>query len=188
MRYEKGRKDATRRNIIAVAARRFREDGIAATGLAGVMSEAGLTNGAFYPHFSSKGDLVAACVTASMEEQGEVIQQALDAGGLDRMIAAYLSAEHRDDPGHGCPSAALLPEIARQPGELHERYTERLMVLVKEIAAALPPGTENRPGVAFGVLATLIGSLQLARAVEGADLSDSILDAGATAARQLVAG
>lgn len=188
MRYEKGRKDATRRNIIAVAAKRFREDGIAATGLAGVMSEAGLTNGAFYPHFASKGDLVAACVAASLEEQGEVIQQALDAGGLQSMIAAYLSAEHRDEPGRGCPSAALLPEIARQPAELRAGYTKRFMHLVDEISAALPPGTKDRQGIALGVLATLIGSLQLARAVEGADLPDRLLAAGAAAAHRLVSG
>ena len=47
MRYEKGRKDASRQRIMEVAAERFRSDGIAASGLAGIMSEAGLTNGAF---------------------------------------------------------------------------------------------------------------------------------------------
>ena len=54
MRYEKGRKDASRRRIMEVAAERFRNEGIAASGLAGIMSDAGLTNGAFYPHFQSK--------------------------------------------------------------------------------------------------------------------------------------
>ena len=39
-----------------VAAERFRNEGIAASGLAGIMSDAGLTNGAFYPHFQSKAD------------------------------------------------------------------------------------------------------------------------------------
>ncbi|TIT49517.1 MAG: TetR/AcrR family transcriptional regulator, partial [Mesorhizobium sp.] len=49
MRYEKGRKDASRGRIMEVATRRFRSDGIAASGLASIMSDAGLTNGAFYP-------------------------------------------------------------------------------------------------------------------------------------------
>ena len=36
MRYEKGRKDASRQRIMEVAAERFRSDGIAASGLAGI--------------------------------------------------------------------------------------------------------------------------------------------------------
>ena len=58
MRYEKGRKDASRGRIMEVATERFRCDGIAASGLAKIMSDAGLTNGAFYPHFQSKAALV----------------------------------------------------------------------------------------------------------------------------------
>jgi TetR/AcrR family transcriptional repressor of nem operon len=54
MRYEKGRKDDSRRRIMEVAGERFRCDGIAASGLAGIMNEVGMTNGAFYPHFRSK--------------------------------------------------------------------------------------------------------------------------------------
>ncbi|HEX7946936.1 MAG TPA: TetR family transcriptional regulator, partial [Phenylobacterium sp.] len=69
MRYEKGRKEVSRRRITEIAAERFRRDGIAASGLAGIMSEAGLTNGAFYPHFGSKADLVRESLGAALEEQ-----------------------------------------------------------------------------------------------------------------------
>ena len=100
-------------------------------------------------------------------------------------IAAYLSAEHRDNPGTGCASAALLPELARQPPETREVYTERLLVLVRQLSAALPQARDPE-GVAMGVFATLIGALQLARAVAGTELSDRILAAGADAARRLI--
>ena len=60
MRYEKGHKETTRRHIVDVASAQFRENGVAAVGLAGIMAEAGLTNGAFYTHFESKEDLVRA--------------------------------------------------------------------------------------------------------------------------------
>ena len=53
-RYDKGHRDTTRRQILDVASAQFRESGIAAVGLAGIMSAAGLTNGAFYTHFESK--------------------------------------------------------------------------------------------------------------------------------------
>ena len=59
MRYGDGHKQATRQRILEAAGRRFKQDGIDRAGIAAVMSDAGLTNGAFYAHFASKEDLVA---------------------------------------------------------------------------------------------------------------------------------
>jgi AcrR family transcriptional regulator len=185
MRYEKGRKDASRDRIVEVAAQRFRRDGIAASGLATIMGDAGLTNGAFYPHFQSKAELIRESVAAALDAQSQQIQELLASGGPEMAIQAYLSAEHRDNPDKGCASAALLPEIARQPPEMREAYTERLLVLVRQLSAALPQ-TRDPEGAALGVFATLIGALEMARAVAGTDLSDRILEAGADAARRLI--
>lgn len=187
MRYEKGRKDASRQRIMEVATERFRSDGIAASGIAGIMGEAGLTNGAFYPHFPSKAALVRESVAAALEDQSDQIGALLDAGGPSLAIDAYLSAEHRDNPGKGCASAALLPELAREPAETRRVYTEHFLHLIRLVAAELPPDTSDPDSVAFGVFATLIGALELSRAVEGADLSDRILAAGAEAAKALLA-
>lgn len=183
MRYEKGRKDASRSRIMEVATQRFRSDGIAATGLAGIMNEAGLTNGAFYPHFQSKAELVRECVAAALEDQSAQMSELLAAGGPEMAIDAYLSAAHRDNPGKGCASAALLPELARQPAEARQLFTERFLTLVSQMSAALPPQAKDPEGL--GVYATLIGALQLARAVEGTELSDRVLEAGKEAARIL---
>ncbi|MES0024350.1 MULTISPECIES: TetR/AcrR family transcriptional regulator [unclassified Mesorhizobium] len=185
MRYEKGRKDASRDRIVEVAAQRFRGDGIAASGLAAIMGDAGLTNGAFYPHFQSKAELVRESLVAALESQVQQLQEVLAAGGPEMGIAAYLSAGHRDNPGRGCANAALLPELARQPLETRQVYTERLLVLVRQLSAALPQARDPE-GVAMGVFATLIGALQLARAVAGTELSDRFLAAGADAARRLI--
>lgn len=186
MRYEKGRKDTSRSRIMEVATEQFRSDGIAATGLAGIMSEAGLTNGAFYPHFQSKAELVRECVVAALEDQSTQMSELLAAGGPEMAIEAYLSPAHRDNPGKGCASAALLPELARQPPEARQLYTERFLTLVRQMSAAFPPQAKDSEGVALGVYATLIGALQLARAVEGTELSDRILAAGKDAARALI--
>jgi TetR/AcrR family transcriptional repressor of nem operon len=186
MRYEKGRKDASRRHIMQVAAERFRSDGIAASGLARIMSDAGMTNGAFYPHFRSKAELIRESVAAALKDQSSQLQNVLDAGGPGAAIAAYLSAEHRDNPGQGCAFAALLPELARQPSEARHLYAEHLSTMVRQLSATLPPETQDPEGVALRVYATVIGALQLARAVKGTALSDRILAAGADAARALI--
>ena len=185
MRYEKGRKDASRARIMEIAAERFCDDGIAASGLATIMSDAGLTNGAFYPHFQSKAQLVRESVAAAMETQSRQMQEVLRTGGPEAAIDAYLSTEHRDNPGKGCASAALLPELARQPPETRDLYTDHFMGLVQQVAAALP-STGDAEDTALGVFATLIGTLQLARAVGDPELSDRILEAGKHAALRLI--
>jgi AcrR family transcriptional regulator len=185
MRYEKGRKDETRRRIMDVASERFRNDGIAASGLAGIMSEAGLTNGAFYPHFGSKADLVRESVAAAMDAQAELMRQIVGAGGIQAAISEYLSPEHRDNPDKGCTLAALLPELARQPLEAREVFAKRFLATTGELASALPRHVEDKEGAAMALYALLIGALQLARTVEGTDLSERILAAGAEAARAL---
>ena len=186
MRYEKGRKDASRGRIMEVATDRFRSDGIAASGLATIMSDAGLTNGAFYPHFQSKTELVRESVTSALEDQSQRLQDAFAAGGLEAVLSAYLSAEHRDNPGGGCVSAALLPELARQPPETRSLFASRILAMVQQMASSLPPQTKDPEGVVLALYATLIGTLQLARATQGTALSDRILAAGADAARALV--
>jgi TetR/AcrR family transcriptional repressor of nem operon len=186
MRYEKGRKVASRRRIMQVASERFRRDGIAASGLSGIMSDAGLTNGAFYPHFQSKAELVRETVAAALEAQSHQMHELLAAGGLEAVVAAYLSPEHRDNPGKGCAAAALLPELARHPSKTRHVCAERFLTMVRQMASALPPQSPDPEGVALGIYATLIGALQLARAAKGTALSDQVLKAGADTVRALV--
>lgn len=181
MRYDKGHKEASRRRIMEVASERFRSDGIAASGLAGIMSDAGLTNGAFYPHFKSKADLVRETVAAALEDQAKL----MGSGGLEAAINAYLSADHRDNPATGCTLAALLPELAREPAETREVWAERFLTAVKQLASGLPPQAPDPEAAAIGIYATLIGALQLARVVQETPLSDRIIAAGANAARTL---
>ncbi len=115
MRFEKGHKAATRRHIIDVASKCFRRDGVSAAGIAGIMAEAGLTNGAFYPHFESKEALVREALASALADQQHGLDEDQRKGlDLEGAIRRYLNRAHLDDPAVGCPSAALLPEIARQ--------------------------------------------------------------------------
>src|SRR5256714_3023475 len=97
MRYPKDQKQATRQRILQAAGRRFKESGIDGAGVAAVMSDAGLTNGAFYAHFTSKEDLVANVLADQLCAQRQGFD-ALPAGrvGLDAIVRFYLSPDHRD--------------------------------------------------------------------------------------------
>ena len=73
-RYDKSHKSETRRRIIDSAGRRLKRDGIDGSGVAALMSDAGLTNGAFYAHFGSKNDLVANVVADQLEIQAATMK------------------------------------------------------------------------------------------------------------------
>ncbi|GAA4498561.1 TetR/AcrR family transcriptional regulator [Gluconacetobacter tumulicola] len=183
MRYGKGHREETRRHIIDVAARRFREDGVAAAGIAGLMADAGLTNGAFYTHFTSKEDLVRQALQAVQENtQGTTVQALKDGAPPEVWLRRYLSPQHRDNPGAGCVAAALSAEIARHPEETRDIFRAGYEKFVGLIAATLPIGTPaERRAKAQALYGLMIGTLQLARAVGKGPESDEILDNGVKA-------
>jgi TetR/AcrR family transcriptional repressor of nem operon len=187
MRYDKGQRDLTRRRIIEVASRRFREDGLAAAGLAGIMADAGLTNGAFYTHFASKEKLVQAVVFDALCRREARLRTLPQGGpGLEAMIRDYLSPRHRDNPGGGCPTAALVAEIARHRRPTRDAFTAKIAEFITLIAAQLrsrTPRERRRNSVA--IYGTMVGTLQLARAVNDIRLSDEILASGVSAALAL---
>jgi TetR/AcrR family transcriptional regulator, transcriptional repressor for nem operon len=188
MRYTKGHKQATRQRILEAAGRRFKEDGIDGAGVATVMSDAGLTNGAFYAHFASKEDLVANVLADQLRAQRQNFDAQPPArAGLEAFIGAYLSPQHRDQSAEGCPSAALLDEIARRPPATRQAFTDELLNTADDIAARLDPtDAETARTDALTILGLMIGTVQLARALADPNLSDQLLTRGAEAALKLL--
>src|SRR5437763_2955191 len=187
-RYGKEQKQATRRRIIEVAGRRLKRDGIDGSGVATLMADAGLTNGAFYAHFESKEDLVANVLADQLRAQRESFDdQPSDRAGLEAFVRAYLSPEHRDQFADGCPSAALLDEIARRPTATRDAFTDEVMGVVDDIASRLDPtdGDAARAD-ALTVFGLMVGTLQLARALTDRDLSDQLLARGEETALRLL--
>ena len=66
MGHSTAEKAKTHKRIVAIAAKRFREKGLAGFGIAELMKEAGLTVGGFYKHFDSRDDLVAEAVSSAL--------------------------------------------------------------------------------------------------------------------------
>ena len=188
MRYGKDQKQATRQRIVEAAGRRFKQDGIDGAGVAAVMSDAGLTNGAFYGHFSSKEDLVANVLADQLRAQRHGFDaQPSDRAGLEAFVRSYLSPQHRDQCAEGCPSAALLDEIARRPAATRQVFTDELMGVIDDIAVRLEPtDAEAARTDALTVFGLMVGTLQLARALTDRDLSDQLLAQGVDTALKLL--
>jgi AcrR family transcriptional regulator len=179
-RYGKEHKDATRRRIVESAGRRFKRDGIDGSGIATLMADAGLTNGAFYAHFASKDDLIATAVADQLRDQTERLR-ALPAGapGLEQFVRWYLSAEHRDAPQDGCPSAALLDEIGRAQPSIKETFSNGLLASTDELAARVAPDNpQSARAQVLTVFAMLVGTVQLSRALADRRLADEVLEQG----------
>ena len=187
-RYNKEHKEATRRRIIETAGRRFKQDGIDGSGIATLMADAGLTNGAFYAHFESKDDLVATVVGDEVGRQASDFAE-LPSGlpGLDAFISWYLSREHREHREAGCPSAALLDEIGRCDKDTKRAYTKGAKAILDEICVRLrPEDPESARGTALALYAMMVGTMQLARALSDRKLSDAVLEEGIRSARAML--
>ena len=188
MRYAPGHNEAARDRIVKAASRLFREDGIAAVGLAKIMTEAGLTVGTFYTHFKSKEALVRETLLRALKVRHEELEQALRAGDLEMAVRAYLSPWHRDAPGTGCPTAALASEVARHPRATRMTFASQLapsLDLVADCLSTRRGGAKVSRAEAAAFFGLLVGTLQLARATPERAESDSILEAGIRAAIRL---
>jgi TetR/AcrR family transcriptional regulator, transcriptional repressor for nem operon len=170
----KSREEAaeTRKSIVRAAAREFRKKGIVATGLADLMKAAGLTHGGFYKHFASKDQLVAEATVAAMDG---IIEELAAHPTVNSAVTGYLSTRHRDNPGSGCPLAALGGELARSDREARAAATAGFLRLADILAGNTGAADVRRRALVATV--TMIGAVTMSRLVSDPNLSAEILDA-----------
>jgi TetR/AcrR family transcriptional regulator, transcriptional repressor for nem operon len=176
------RKEVTHERIVEAAARAIRRSGYDGTSVADIMKEAGLTHGGFYAHFKSReamlaeaADRAGAEAVAAMERIAASVppEQALRA-----MKEAYLSKAHVDGVETGCGTAALVSEMPRQAPEVRRAATRRIKEMIDLVARQSPDW--GKPGAhenALMTVATMVGTLALARAVDDPKLSDALREA-----------
>ncbi len=174
MRYSDDHKAATRKRIIDEASRRFRRDGIDATGLQALMKTLGLTHGGFYAHFSSKDELVQKALEATATRLKTTCNDmAVGDQALPQFIDQYLSPAHRAAPEHGCP----LPTMSAELGQ-HGTPSPWTDAVVRDRLAMMESQLDREDGAQASVaaLSTLVGALLLSRSVHDPELSDRILE------------
>lgn len=166
---KQSRREQSHQRILDAAARALRRQGYAGVGVAEVMKEAGLTHGGFYAHFPSRDALLEAAVEHAARDSVKILSRrikALEEAGASpvrALVEAYLGDEHVASCERGCPVAALGSEMARQSDALLLVSRKRVSGLVERVRASLPEGAP--PEQAFLLASSLVGALQLARAL-----------------------
>src|SRR5215212_3632230 len=176
------RKEATHQRIVEAAARAIRRSGYAGTGVADIMKDAGLTHGGFYAHFESREAMLAEAAdragAESVARSARIAAAAPPRQALQALLRAYLSKEHVGGAETGCAVAALGSEMPRQAPEVRRAATRRIKEMIDLVARQSPdwgePGAHER---ALATVATMVGALLLARAVDDPRLSDALREA-----------
>ena len=175
-------KEETHDRIVDAASRAIRRSGYNGTGVADIMKAAGLTHGGFYAHFGSREAMLAEAADRAGGESVAMMQKiaaSLPAHqALVAMMEAYLSKEHLEAIETGCATAALCSEMPRQAPEVRRAATRRIKEMIDLVSRQSPdwgqPGAHER---ALVTIATMVGTLVLARAVDDSRLSDTLREA-----------
>ena len=175
-------KEASHERIVGAAARAIRRSGYNGTGVADIMKEAGLTHGAFYAHFESREAMLAEAADRAGAESNSLAASVIAAVPADQALQAlmqvYLSKEHLASIETGCPISALGSEIPRQSPEVRLAATRRIKEMIDLVARQLPDwGQPSAHERALVTVATMVGTLILARAVNDPTLSDALCNA-----------
>jgi TetR/AcrR family transcriptional regulator, transcriptional repressor for nem operon len=186
MRYSREHKLETHARIVRKASVRLREKGAHGIGVADLMKEAGLTHGGFYAHFDSREALVIEAFTHAMDRSTahwrKLAEQSPPDKRLAKVVNSYLTPLHRDDPGRGCAIPALGAEIARESLRTRKVFAGRLEQMIDVLAEQiqdLPRRAARKQ--AISAMATMMGTLVMARIAGTGDFSDEILSAGRNA-------
>ncbi|AZQ55399.1 TetR/AcrR family transcriptional regulator [Burkholderia cenocepacia] len=178
MRYSAEHKNETRTRILEAASRLFRQEGYGGSGIGPLTKAAGVTNGAFYGHFKSKGEAFRQIVLDGLDQlrQGVATLKAEHGARWRRpFVAFYLGPRRTCALGESCALPSLSPEVMRADDDTRDAYEQALRQIVDEVSSGLGDTPDDDRAIAF--LALLSGGVTLARAVRDPELAQRIADA-----------
>lgn len=175
-------KEVTHDRIVEAAARAIRRSGYHGAGVADIMKDAGLTHGGFYAHFPSRDAMLAEAADRAGGESVAMMERITanlpPQHALKAMMQAYLSKDHIEQIETGCATAALASEMPRQSAEVRRAATRRIKEMIDLVSRHSPDwGQAGAHERALVTVATMVGTLVLARAVDDAKLSDALCKA-----------
>ena len=170
----------TRKRILSAATRLFLANGLAETGIASIMSAAGLTQGGFYRHFRSKEQLIAEANIAANDQMVDYFDAAVRgkpaAEALHIAVSLYLEQAQLRGGEALCPLPNLGSELRRADPRVrdaamagYQRLAQFFAMLTEQAGLAEPAR------LADAIVATMVGAVMLARLAVSRDAAQAIL-------------
>jgi TetR/AcrR family transcriptional repressor of nem operon len=176
MRMSQEEKEKSRTRIVSSASRLIRERGLEGASVGDIMKAAGMTHGGFYKHFESKEALVEAAVDTAFAQFLKVLQEGEPADAVSAYCALYLSEDHKNHPGLGCPVAAVGPEVGRMPASLKAAFGAGVKRIVAALARVMKGSAKAKEAAALREFSMLVGAMVIARASDD-ETSRAVLNA-----------
>jgi TetR/AcrR family transcriptional regulator, transcriptional repressor for nem operon len=176
MPYAPKHKRDTHEKILESARRLFNRNGYSGVSIEEIMSNAGLTHGGFYRHFTGKDELYAAavrqflCKKTPAAWQKRRTRSAVTKPHAQRIVDAYFSRSHFDDHDGCCPLLGTASDVERAGEAVKAAYQEVVEHMVKAFE-------DNLNGLrahdrALALVALCVGGMVLARNVGDPGLAD----------------
>ncbi len=180
MRYRPEHKAEVHQKIVKDASRRVRTEGLNGAAVAAVMRDTGLTHGGFYKHFGNKDELLLESLHEAFREMTDNLvraaKQSRSEAPWKAMVKAYLSLEYCDHVEHGCPLAALAPELARVDKGMRGQILAELVNYKDRILPFMPGRrTADKERAFFSIFSTMIGATELARLLPEPAMREKVL-------------
>ena len=181
MRYTPDHKQQTRRRIVQSAAQQFRTEGLNGPGVAKLMKSSGLTHGGFYKHFASKDALFAEAIDESVRQIGAMLasraHKSPPSESWKEIVKFYLSIEHCEHPGIGCPVAALAPDIARSPASIKKKIRQSMNTYRNQLVKFMPGHDLQEKQKNFALIFTaMFGAMTVARTMSDREEKQKLLE------------
>lgn len=174
MRVSKEQAARNRERILEAAAALIRERGITGVGVDALTDAAGLTHGSLYSQFGSKDRLAAEAVRFALAQTagGDRAQD------LESYVDHYLSAAHCQNRARGCALAALGCEASRASDAVRSAFTDGTRGMVDRVDKLIGGNPDkDREQRSLATVASMVGAVILARAVDDPQLAEQILAA-----------
>ncbi|WP_343661743.1 TetR/AcrR family transcriptional regulator [Ralstonia sp.] len=178
-------KALTRQRILEGSGRAFRKGGYAGTGVDALAKEAGVTSGAFYVHFDSKGDVFRESLRQGMDDLRRGVLHFQSEHGRawwPEFVRFYLNAKRTCDLSESCTLQTLPTEVARSDQESRAAFEVALREVAQTVVdGPASPRAPRNLEAACSALASLVGAVTLARAVGSPTFADQIANAAESA-------
>lgn len=173
-------KKISKQKILKSAFTLFSEQGFENVSIDQIMTNAGMTRGAFYAHFSSKTSLYNESISYSTLDSSLVKPKKEDISDKDwikLLLHEYLSSNHVEGiSGSRCPLAFLTTDIALRDSSIRSTYSDIYRNMNKRIQEYTQSYTDCDEKEIFAVTAMIIGGVAIGRALNDEELKQEVLE------------